>query len=55
MGNRDRRIQAHERQLKALELRLAGVTYQQIADELGYSGRQGAFKAVESASISVAS
>ena len=49
MGNRDRRIQAHERQLKALELRLAGVTYQQIADELGYSGRQGAFKAVESA------
>ena len=49
MGNLDRRLAAQERQLKALELRLAGVTYQQIADELGYAGRQGAFKAVEAA------
>jgi hypothetical protein len=49
VGNLDRRLAAHERQLKALELRLAGVTYQQIADELGYAGRQGAFKAVEAA------
>ena len=49
MGNLDRRLAAQERQLKALELRLAGVTYQQIADELGYASRQGAFKAVEAA------
>jgi hypothetical protein len=49
VGNLDRRLAARERQLRALELRLAGVTYQQIADELGYAGRQGAFKAVEAA------
>lgn len=48
-GRLDRRLAAHQRQLRALELRLAGVTYQQIADELAYAGRQGAYKAVESA------
>lgn len=48
MSNRDRRIEAHQRQLKALELRLAGVIYEQIAAELGYAGRSGAYKAVES-------
>ncbi len=49
MGNRDRRIAAHARQLQALELRLAGVTYEQIATQLGYAGRSGAHKAVASA------
>ena len=49
VSNRDRRIAAHARQLQALELRLAGATYEQIAEQLGYAGRSGAFKAVESA------
>ena len=49
MGNRDRRITAHQRQLKALELRLAGCSYEQIAREVGYASRSGAHKSVESA------
>jgi hypothetical protein len=49
MGNRDRRIQAHPRQLQALELRLAGATYDEIAERLGYASRSGAFNAVDSA------
>ena len=49
MSNRDRRIAAHERQLKALELRLAGCSYEQIARELGYASRSGAHKSVGSA------
>ena len=42
-------MRAHDRHLRALELRKAGATYQQIADELGYSGPRGAHKAVASA------
>ncbi len=49
MSNHDRHIAAHARQLRALELRLAGVTYEQIAEQLGYAGRSGAFKAVNTA------
>jgi len=49
MTNRDRRIAAHGRQVKALELRLAGCSYEQIASQLGYAGRSGAYKAVETA------
>jgi hypothetical protein len=49
MSNLDRRIAAHARQLQALELRLAGVTYEQIATQLGYASRSGAHRAVESA------
>jgi hypothetical protein len=37
------------RRRKALDYRIAGATYQQIADQLGYSGREGAFRAVDSA------
>jgi hypothetical protein len=49
MSNRDRQIAAHARQLQALELRLAGVTYEQIAGQLGYASRSGAHKAVGAA------
>lgn len=38
-----------ERQQRALELRRDGHTYDQIADELGYSDRGGAFRAVQQA------
>jgi hypothetical protein len=44
-----RRIRAAEKQVRALELRKAGVYYDQIAKELGYKGHQGAYKAVMSA------
>ena len=33
---------------KALQLRIAGDTYQQIADAVGYAGRSGAYDAVQS-------
>lgn len=42
-----RRLKAKERQLAALELRKGGKTYEEIAKELGYRGKSGAFKAVE--------
>ncbi len=41
-----RRIEAKERALKALELRKKGVRYEQIAQQLGYSNRGSAHKAV---------
>lgn len=44
-----RRITAAERQAKAVEMKLAGLTNPQIAAELGYAGRQGAAKAIEAA------
>ena len=47
--NLDQSVQSLDRQLKALELRKAGVNYQQIADTLGYANPSGAFKAVERA------
>ena len=43
------KLTAAERQAQALKLRMAGVTFQQIADTLGYKGKQGAHKAVMSA------
>ena len=43
-----RRIAAAERQRLALELRKAGVTFEEIANQLGYS-KAGAYKAVTSA------
>lgn len=49
MGNQERRVQAYERQKQALALRLAGVPYDQIAEQLGYAGANGAWKAVNSA------
>lgn len=39
-------IQAKIRAAKALELRAEGMTFDEIAKELGYSGRQGAHDAV---------
>lgn len=42
-------VDANERQVRALELRKAGVSYQTIADTLGYGGPSGAFKAVQTA------
>ena len=44
-----RRIDAVERQRKAVELRLAGHTWKTIADTLGYSNHTGAIHAVEAA------
>ena len=43
------RIAVNEKQARALELRKAGVGYQEIADELGYASASGAFEAVKSA------
>jgi hypothetical protein len=45
----ERRIEAVERQRKAVELRKAGMSYEAIADELGYAGKSGAYKAVHTA------
>ncbi len=42
-----RRIAAKERQKRALQLRMAGASFDQIAESLGYRSRSGAFKAVE--------
>lgn len=42
-------LNAIERQARAVELRKSGMTFQEIADELGYAGHQGAYKAVMSA------
>jgi len=44
-----RRLAAIERQVRALELRKAGLSYRAIANELGYKGGQGAQDAVERA------
>ncbi len=44
-----RRIEARERAARALELRKQGYTFEQIAVELGYRGRQGAFESVMAA------
>ncbi len=49
MGNGDSQIKALDRQLKALELRKAGVPYQTIADQLGYSDRGSAYNSVQTA------
>jgi hypothetical protein len=45
----ERRIKAREKQGKALEYRKGGVTYQKIADLLGYKTPTGAEKAVKAA------
>jgi len=42
-------LNAIERQVQAVSLRKRGYTFQQIADELGYAGHQGAYKAVMAA------
>lgn len=54
MGNREgesklsvRRIEAQNKQHQAMELRLAGRTWQEIADHLGYASHTGAYEAVK--------
>ena len=49
MDSQTLRVRAHDRHLQALELRKAGCTYQQIAEQLGYANAKGAHKAVASA------
>ena len=44
-----RRLQAVERQRRALELRKAGASFEEIASTLGYAGKSGAYRAVISA------
>jgi len=46
VDKKKRRILARERQRKALELRKAGLTYQAIADQLGYTSVSGARQSV---------
>jgi hypothetical protein len=41
-----RRLRAAERQRQALDLRMGGASYDQIAESLGYANRGGAHKAV---------
>jgi hypothetical protein len=43
------KLAIRERQRQALELRLAGDTFQSIADKLGYKSKHGSFRAVETA------
>jgi len=42
-----RRIEAKERQQRGIRLRMAGATYAQIADQLGYRSASGAYAAVK--------
>jgi hypothetical protein len=49
MGNSQRAIDAQANKLKALELRKAGKSYDEIAKELGYRSKSGAHNAVMSA------
>ena len=44
-----RRMEAVEKQRKAMEMRLAGKSYETIASELEYASKSGAYKAVMSA------
>jgi len=44
-----RRIEAKEKQKQALQLRLAGVTFDEIAERLGYAQKSGAWHAVAKA------
>lgn len=45
----ERRLEAVERQRKALELRKAGVSFERIATELGYASSAGSYQAVMAA------
>ena len=42
-----RRIEVVDKQRKAVELRMAGRTWQEIADALGYADHSGAVRAVQ--------
>lgn len=43
------RIEVNEKQARAMELRKAGCSFQEIADELGYASPSGAYEAVKAA------
>jgi hypothetical protein len=45
----NQQLQALEKQLQALKLRMAGVSYEDIARTVGYKGPSGAYQAVKSA------
>lgn len=47
--NRKHQIEALDKERRALELAKAGVTYDRIAQEVGYASRSGAHKAVQRA------
>ncbi len=49
MGSQLKRVKAHDRQLMALKLRKAGITYEDIAAQLGYKSAVGAYHAVTAA------
>ena len=49
MGNPERQLNALDRQLRALDMRISGKTYAAIAKELGFAGPSGAFKTVMAA------
>ena len=51
MANQQRELDALDKQMRALELRKAGVSYSDIAKSLGYKSASGAFAAVRSALI----
>jgi|SRR5690625_1532125 len=44
-----RRIDANEKRVRAVELRKAGATYDQIAGQVGYSSRASAYRAIKKA------
>ena len=51
MGAQERRVQTYERDRQALELRKAGVSYDEIARRLGWRARGGAHHAVKRALV----
>lgn len=48
-ANREQQLQASERRKQALQLRLAGASYDEIASRLGYSDRGSAWRSVMAA------
>jgi len=49
MAEQQARVKAHDRMMKALEFRKAGLSYEEIAHRTGYKTPQAAWKAVQSA------
>ena len=49
IGTVPKRVRIKERRLRALELRMRGLTYAEIAREVGYASGSGAHKAVRAA------
>jgi Ni,Fe-hydrogenase III large subunit len=49
VANREQEVKAYERQKEALSLRLVGLSYDAIAERLGFANRSGSFRAVQAA------